>query len=67
MPITNSRSPLSLTISQIEWALDRMQPANEHEARLRLKIEEAMEIGYEAIYARSARNSNHLALVFSAR
>ena len=54
MPPASPTSPLQRTISQIEQALDLLPPANDHEVLLRLGIEEAIEVGYEAIYARSA-------------
>jgi hypothetical protein len=53
-------SPLQRTISQIEQALDVLRPANERDIRLLLKIEEAVEMGYEAIYSRAQRASTVL-------
>lgn len=55
MPYTRPNSPLLGTISQIEQALDLFGPANDDEVRLRLRIEEAIEAKYEAIYARADR------------
>jgi hypothetical protein len=46
-------SPLQRTISQIEQALELIRPANDHDVRLRLCIEEAIEVGYEAVYSRA--------------
>jgi hypothetical protein len=55
MPPASIASPLQRTISQIERALDVLHPANDREVQLRLTIEEAVEIGYEVIYSRRAR------------
>jgi hypothetical protein len=49
---SRTASPLQQTISQIERALDVLHPASDREAQLRLAIEEAVEIGYEAVYQR---------------
>lgn len=53
MSAPNTTSPLQQAISQIERALDVLHPANDREVQLRLAIEEAVEIGYEAVYQRS--------------
>ncbi len=52
MPSAQRLSPLLGTIGQIEQSLDMFPAANEDEARLRLLIEEAVEVGYEVIYAK---------------
>jgi hypothetical protein len=59
-------SPLQRTIKQIEQALELARPANDDEARLRLCIEEAIEVGYEAIYARPKHRETATVLPFPA-
>ena len=57
-------SQLLGTIGEIERCLNVLSPANERELYLRLKIEEAVEIGYEAIYARQALRRTATLLAF---
>jgi hypothetical protein len=57
-------SPLQRTISQIEQALELIRPANDHDVRLRLCIEEAIEVGYEAVYSRAVHSQTAVVLAF---
>ena len=64
MPQARTASPLQRTTIQIEQALELVRPANGHKVRLRLCIEDAIEVGYEAIYARNVHRQTGTMLVF---
>jgi hypothetical protein len=52
------------TINSIEQTLRRLRPANDREVRLRLCIEEAVEVGYEVVYRRLRKNGGAQVLAF---
>lgn len=59
-------SPLQRTIGQIEQALELVRPANDREVQLCLCIEQAIEVGYETIYARTEHRITATVLAFPA-
>jgi hypothetical protein len=67
MASTRPNLTLQQTINQIERVLDVVRPMNDDEVKLRLRIEEALEFGYEAMYARPVDCKTGIVLPFSSR
>lgn len=58
-----SDTGLLKTIGRIEQCLGALQPNRAAEIRLRMKIEEALETGYEIAYARKDTDSSNVSNV----
>ena len=61
------QSQLLGTIGQIERSLSALRLSDDAELRLRLRIEEAIETGYEVVYARPVRRASATVIAFPSR